>query len=63
MLKNLVLLFLFTTVAWATPGEHLKLGETITAIRGVDQFNAPREFSNLTGPEGLVVVIFRSADW
>ena len=63
MLKRILLILLLTTAAWSAPGEHLRIGEAVPAIEGTDQFGQSRNFSNLTGPEGLVVLIFRSADW
>lgn len=63
MLKKFLLLILLSGAVWAAPGDHLKVGEAITAVHGIDQFGEARQFSNLAGPNGLVVLIFRSADW
>lgn len=41
----------------------LRVGDKIPAFRAVDQFGKQRDFYNLQGPNGLVVLFFRSADW
>jgi hypothetical protein len=41
----------------------LKVGDKIPAFRAVDQFGVERDFANLKGPNGLVMLFFRSADW
>jgi hypothetical protein len=49
-----------------TPGHEsstLKVGDRMPAFRAVDQFGRERDFGNLKGPNGLVVLFFRSADW
>lgn len=41
----------------------LKIGNKIPALSGTDQFGQVRNFVNLKGPNGLVILFFRSADW
>jgi hypothetical protein len=40
-----------------------RVGEALPAFEVRDQDGRLREFSSLTGPNGLVLVFFRSADW
>ena len=40
-----------------------KLGERLPAFTLPDQEGRPRDFASLKGPQGLVLVFFRSADW
>lgn len=50
----------------ATPGHAsstLEVGDRMPAFRAVDQFGQERDFGNLKGPNGLVILFFRSADW
>ena len=41
----------------------LKIGNKIPLLSGTDQFGQERNFVNLKGPNGLVILFFRSADW
>jgi peroxiredoxin len=41
----------------------LKIGNKIPALSGTDQFGKDRNLENLTGPNGLVILFYRSADW
>lgn len=41
----------------------LKVGDQIPAFRATDQFGNERDFQDLKGPNGLVILFFRSADW
>jgi len=41
----------------------LQLGNKIPLLRGTDQFGKERDFENLRGPNGLVILFYRSADW
>ena len=41
----------------------LKIGNEIPSLTGTDQFGKERNFENLTGPNGLVILFYRSADW
>jgi hypothetical protein len=41
----------------------LKTGDTIPELAGIDQFGKPQDFNSLEGPNGLVLLFFRSADW
>jgi hypothetical protein len=41
----------------------LKVGDKIPAFHGADQFGKQRDFAELGGPNGLVMLFFRSADW
>jgi hypothetical protein len=38
-------------------------GSTIPAFSAVDQTGRTRQLGDLTGPKGLMLVFFRSADW
>lgn len=50
-------------VAHGLPGDHLKKGQVFPSFTAVDQQGEQRESSQLLGPQGAVLVIFRSADW
>ncbi len=39
------------------------IGERLPAFEAVDQHGRPQSFETLVGPNGLVLVFFRSADW
>jgi peroxiredoxin len=39
------------------------VGEKIPAFQAVDQDGRVRTFADLRGPQGLVLLFFRSADW
>ena len=39
------------------------VGEPLPGFQAPDQDGRPRDFASLAGPEGLVLVFFRSADW
>jgi len=39
------------------------VGARIPAFEAVDQDGKPRTFENLRGPNGLVLLFVRSADW
>jgi peroxiredoxin len=41
----------------------LAIGNKIPSLSGTDQFGQERNFENLKGPHGLVILFFRSADW
>src|SRR5271168_4042925 len=41
----------------------LTIGKKIPLLSGTDQFGQERSFENLKGPNGLVILFFRSADW
>lgn len=40
-----------------------KIGQTAPDFSLVDQTGAPRSLKSLLGPNGAVLVFFRSADW
>ena len=44
-------------------GGALQLGQRIPELRSVDQFGKDRDFQDLKGPQGLIILFFRSADW
>ena len=44
-------------------GSQLKIGGRIPELSGVDQFGTHQNFESLKGPNGLVLLFFRSADW
>jgi peroxiredoxin len=39
------------------------VGEKIPSFQAVDQDGRVRTFADLGGPQGLVLLFFRSADW
>lgn len=39
------------------------IGQPIPRFEAADQDGRPRDFASLAGPNGLVLVFFRSADW
>ena len=39
------------------------VGQALPAFEARDATGAPRTFESLKGPNGLVLVFFRSADW
>jgi peroxiredoxin len=41
----------------------LTIGKKIPLLSGTDQFGQERSFENLKGPNGLVILFYRSADW
>ncbi len=41
----------------------LTIGKRIPLLSGTDQFGQDRSFENLKGPNGLVILFYRSADW
>lgn len=50
----------------ATPkhsSSTLKIGDIVPSFRAIDQFGRERDFANLEGRKGLVILFFRSADW
>jgi hypothetical protein len=40
-----------------------QVGAQIPAFSGIDQFNRPQSLRSVAGPEGAMLVFFRSADW
>ena len=40
-----------------------EVGATLPAFEAQDQTGAARNLASLTGPKGLMLVFFRSADW
>jgi hypothetical protein len=52
-----------TTQPADLPNSDLKAGQTIPELSGTDQFGKPQDFDSLKGPNGLVLLFFRSADW
>ena len=40
-----------------------QVGQALPAFSLEDQHGASRDLASLTGPKGLVLVFFRSADW
>ena len=39
------------------------IGKKIRLVSGTDQFGQKRSFENHKGPNGLVILFYRSADW
>ena len=65
MLNNILILSLLLLLpAAAEPGGHLQPTRPLPApLEGVDQFGKNQNFKSLTGKQGLILVVFRSADW
>ncbi|MFC2076025.1 hypothetical protein ACFLT7_02970 [candidate division KSB1 bacterium] len=40
-----------------------EVGQKIPAFRAVDQFETFRDFDSIKGPNGAVILFYRSADW
>jgi hypothetical protein len=40
-----------------------RVGATVPAVAGVDQFGKPQSLDSVYGPKGAMLVFFRSADW
>ena len=40
-----------------------RVGQSLPAFTAPDQEGRARDFASLKGPNGLVFVLFRSADW
>ena len=40
-----------------------QVGAPVPTFSGVDQFNRRQTLQSVTGPEGAMLVFFRSADW
>jgi hypothetical protein len=40
-----------------------QVGSVVPAFAGVDQFGKPRTLASVAGPNGAMIVFFRSADW
>ncbi len=40
-----------------------QVGTVVPAFEGIDQSGKPRSLSSLSGPKGVMLVFFRSADW
>jgi hypothetical protein len=47
----------------AQSGQPFQPGQRIPDFELRDQAGAPRRFSDLRGPRGLMMVFYRSADW
>ncbi len=62
-MKYLLFFCLLMTAAFAEPGEELRKGEPVPVFEAADQNGVLHSMENLGGPNGLVLVVFRSADW
>lgn len=40
-----------------------QVGSAVPAFTGVDQFGKPQTLASASGPNGVMLVFFRSADW
>jgi hypothetical protein len=54
-------LFVMATTAPFDPGP--RVGEPLPAFQAVDQEGRARDFASLMGPQGLALLVHRSADW
>jgi hypothetical protein len=41
----------------------LPVGAAVPPIQGIDQFGRPQTLASISGPNGAMLVFFRSADW
>ncbi len=57
------MLLLGVTLVAAAISTGPSVGAKIPGFSLTDQNGRTREFANLKGPKGLVLVFFRSADW
>jgi hypothetical protein len=60
---TIFLMLVLVAAISAEPGYHLKAGDALPHIEESDQTGQLREFRELLGPNGAVLVVFRSADW
>ena len=63
-----VLLLVSWTAAAAPPADDgfdpgPAIGAPLPALGLADQTGAPRTFDDVRGPEGLLLLVYRSADW
>jgi hypothetical protein len=61
--RTLLLLCFLSSVCLGAPGEHLQPGSSLPAIVETDQHGTSRALADLLGPNGAILVVFRSADW
>lgn len=54
---------LATALAAGVPTAGPQVGEAFAPFALRDQAGSERSFENLKGPNGLVLILFRSADW
>lgn len=54
---------LLASVALGRPGDAFKKGQVLPSFRATDQLGQQRDSAQLLGPQGAILVIFRSADW
>jgi hypothetical protein len=47
----------------AVPDPGPRVGDRFPSFQAVDHEGRARELTSLMGPQGLVLVFFRSADW
>jgi hypothetical protein len=40
-----------------------QVGASVPPFSGIDQFNRSQSLQSVAGPEGTMLVFFRSADW
>ena len=52
-----------TLLAQSGDGTGPGVGETIPEFSAADQHGDRRTFAGLTGPNGLLLLFYRSADW
>jgi hypothetical protein len=62
-MRFLFLLFAATVLAAEKVPTGPDPGSRIPAFSAVDQTGRTRQLADLSGPKGLMLVFFRSADW
>jgi hypothetical protein len=63
VLLLLCALFLSATAATQDIAAGPKVGAAIPDFSAVDQFGRTQSLASLAGPQGVMLVFFRSADW
>ncbi len=66
-LPRVLTALLAATIMASAQSEHIEtgpeVGERIPAFQAVDQNGKTRSFDDLKGPNGLLLLFYRSADW
>ena len=63
MYRSLVAFFLLFGLALGEPGERFEKGQTLPSFSALDQHGERLESAQLLGPQGALIIVFRSADW
>jgi hypothetical protein len=63
IIRILFFLFLSSLTVWAKPGDNLRKGTVLPEIVEQNQLGESTNLQDLKGPKGILLVVFRSADW